>query len=241
MSCSTHGSLDELQDRLGCRFEDLGFLETALTHKSYANEHPHENRPCNERLEFLGDAVLDLAVGHLLMSSYPDETEGMLSRWRANLVNEKNLAEKARSLDLGRFLRLGKGEERTLGREKSSLLANTFEAVIGAIYLDRGYDPVFAVVATQFNRELVEMLEGIPAEEDFKTRLQEHTQSILKVTPRYTLKGEEGPDHDKLFHVELDLGGGSKALGHGKSKKEAEQRAAREMLERLRSMLFSDR
>lgn len=229
----------ELEARIGYAFRDPGRLSTALIHKSYANEHPGEGLTSNERMEFLGDSVLGLAISHLLMEAYAEEPEGVLSRWRAALVNERTLAQKARDLDLGRYLVLGKGEERTQGREKDSLLADAMEAVLAAVYLDGGFQQAFEVIRTLFHED-VTLRPWAPAAEDFKTRLQEHTQSSLRVTPRYILLGEEGPDHDKTFRVALDLGEGLVSVGKGRSKKEAEQRAAREMLERLSGPVGED-
>ncbi len=222
----------DLEEAIGHRFQDPLLLETALTHRSYVNEHPHKGLTSNERLEFLGDAVLDLAISHLLMVVHPEEPEGVLSKWRAALVREKSLAQKARALGLGSHLLLGKGEERTRGRQKNSLLADAYEAVLAAIYLDGGFEKALEVIRVQFYREIAERPWGLTAD-DFKTRLQEYTQSVLKVTPHYRLLCAQGPDHDKCFKVELDLGAGLKAVGTGKSKKEAEQDAAREMLDRL--------
>lgn len=222
----------DLEEAIGYRFKEPGLLETALTHRSYVNEHPHNGLTSNERLEFLGDAVLDLAISHLLMEVHPEEPEGVLSKWRSALVREKSLAQKARVLGLGSHLLLGKGEERTRGRQKNSLLADAYEAVLAAIYLDGGFQKALDVIRVQFYREIAERPWGL-TEDDFKTRLQEYTQSVLKVTPHYRLLWAQGPDHDKCFQVELDLGEGLKAVGNGKSKKEAEQNAAREMLERL--------
>lgn len=234
MKAREHGSLHELESAIGYRFREPRLLETALTHRSYMNEHPDEEATSNERLEFLGDAVLDLAISHLLMETHPDEPEGVLSKWRAALVNEKSLAQKAQSLGLGDYLLLGRGEERTDGRNKPSLLADAYEALLAAIYLDGDFSEAFKVIYRQFQSDVVRKPWEVTSE-DFKTQLQEYTQSVLKVTPRYVLIGEEGPDHDKVFHVQLDLGGGRKSVGRGKSKKEAEQWAAREMLERVLS------
>ncbi len=229
----------ELQKVVGHEFRDVHLLEIALTHRSYANEHAKEQLTSNERLEFLGDAVLELAISHLLMDAHADQAEGVLSRWRAALVNEKSLAQKARSLDLGKYLRLGKGEERTCGREKDSLLADAYEGLLAAIYLDGGFEKTLQIIQGQFHPEVMERPWEIQ-DEDFKTRLQEYTQSRLKLIPRYNLVGEEGPDHDKLFHVALEVGKRLKTLGHGRSKKEAEQQAARQMLEELTGSDESD-
>lgn len=221
---------------LGCEFQNLDLLETALTHRSYVNEHPKEGLESNERLEFLGDTVLGLAITHMLMEAHPGEPEGVLSRWRAALVNERSLARKARRMHLGTHLKLGKGELRTRGRDKDSLLADAYEALLGALYLDGGFEKALKVVREQFHRDVKEPPQD-PLQEDFKSRLQEHTQSLLKVTPKYVLVAEEGPDHEKLFHVRVEVGSELWGLGKGKTKKEAEQQAARELLESLFSMV----
>lgn len=225
-------SYKKIEKILGCEFRNQDLLETALTHRSYVNEHPREGLESNERLEFLGDTVLGLAVSHMLMEAHPGEPEGVLSRWRAALVNERSLAQKARRMHLGTHLRLGKGELRTRGREKDSLLADAYEALLGAVYLDRGFEKALQVVREQFRRDVKEP-PWSHLNEDFKTRLQEHTQSILRVTPTYVLVAEEGPDHEKLFHVRVEVGAELFGWGKGRSKKEAEQQAARALLEKL--------
>ena len=219
-----------LEDALGYCFIDPDRCSTALTHKSYINERSDTTGESNERMEFLGDAVLDLVVSHLLMETHREVPEGVLSKWRAALVNEKSLARKARSLNLGEYLLLGKGEDRSGGRDKDSILSDAFEALLGAVYLEGGYNDVFRVIRYHFMDEIKSLSED-RSSEDFKTRLQEYTQSVLKMTPRYRLVGEDGPDHDKVFHVELNLRDGLKTTGSGKSKKEAEQWAAKHMLE----------
>ncbi len=210
--------------RLGYRFHDRRLLEMALTHKSYLNENPSPAREDNERLEFLGDAVLNLAVGHLLMESLPLRAEGELSRSRALVVNEGGLARVAESLGLGDWLFLGKGEEQTGGRHKPSLLADACEAIVAAIYLDGGFEAAFRVVRQLFEPQMRAARD--PANADFKTRLQERAQGRLHCSPRYAVVAESGPDHDKVFEVVLTLNGREYARGTGKSKKEAEQRAA---------------
>ena len=232
MSPKTPQYYKTLEDALGYRFIDSDFCSTALTHKSYINERSDSTKESNERMEFLGDAVLDLVVSHLLMETHREVPEGVLSKWRAALVNEKSLARKARILNLGAYLLLGKGEDRSGGRDKDSILSDTFEAMLGAVYLEGGYNDVFRVIRYHFLDEILSLSKD-RSSEDFKTRLQEFTQSVLKVTPRYRLAGEEGPDHDKVFYVELNLRDGLKTTGSGKSKKEAEQWAARHMLEML--------
>lgn len=232
MSKEPTASHKQIQSTLGYEFRNPDLLETSLTHRSYVNEHSTDCLESNERLEFLGDAVLGLAVSHMLMEAHPGEPEGVLSRWRAALVNERSLASKARCINLGEHLRLGKGELRTRGREKDSLLADAYEALIGAVYLDGGFRKALQVVQEQFRRDVEEPPLGL-LHEDFKTRLQEHTQSVLREAPRYILVAEEGPDHEKLFHVRVEVGSGLSGLGKGRSKKEAEQQAARELLKRL--------
>jgi ribonuclease-3 len=215
---------DLLEAKLGHVFRDRRLLETALTHKSFINENPNSGHEDNERLEFLGDAVIGLTVGHLLMESQPLRSEGELSRSRASIVNEHGLASVADELGLGEWLFLGRGEEQTGGRRKPSILADACEAVMAAIYLDSGYEAAFRVV-----RQLVEpRLRGVQdaAAADHKTRLQERAQALLHCTPRYSLVAESGPDHEKVFDVVLTLNGREYARGQGKSKKEAEQRAA---------------
>ena len=220
-----------LEAKLGYCVRDRRLLEMALTHKSYLNENPAPNREDNERLEFLGDAVLNLTVGHLLMECQPLRTEGELSRSRALVVNEAGLARVADELCLGEWLFLGKGEEQTGGRHKPSLLADACEAVTAAIYLDGGFDAAFRVVRQLFDPRLREARD--PANVDFKTRLQERAQGQLHCSPRYTVVGEAGPDHDKVFEVALTLSGREVSRGRGHSKKEAEQRAAAQALHLL--------
>ena len=215
-----------LEASLGHRFTRPEHLETAVTHRS-TGERAH-----NETLEFLGDAVLSLAVSDLLMRAFPDAREGDLSKMRASLVNAEVLAQKGRELDLGRWLILGKGEERSGGRDKEKLLAAGYEAVLGAIYLDAGYEAGRQVVERHFADQLVHEPEA-PGHRDYKTRLQELTQRLYREMPVYTLTGEHGPDHEKEFVVELAVGGRVVGRGVGRSKKIAEQAAAMEALAAL--------
>jgi ribonuclease III len=215
---------ERLEGLLGYRFGSQELLERALTHRSHANETRGGAGGDNEKLEFLGDAVLDLVVGHLLMDRHPTLSEGELSVTRAQVVSEAGLSELAADLGLGEFLRLGKGEERTGGRHKPSLLADAFEAVVAAVYLDGGFDAARRLVERLLERRLT----GIDASgfHDFKTRLQESAQAKLKSTPEYRVVGEAGPDHDKTFEVAVFIKEREWARAAGKSKKEAEQRAA---------------
>jgi ribonuclease-3 len=221
-----------LEARLGFTFQCPERALEALTHKSFVNENRGAQSLDNERLEFLGDAVIDLAVSHRLMVLVPAATEGKLSRLRASLVNEEGLAGVARRLKLGELLRLGRGEERTGGREKSSLLADALEAVLAAIFMEQGFGAVEAVVARLFEERFVLARDG-DLDHDHKTELQERAQSLLRAAPRYRVTREEGPDHAKLFDVEVSVAGVAYGAGSGRNKKDAEQAAAKVALERL--------
>jgi len=220
-----------LETALGYHFRNPHLLAEALRHRSYVNEHPQDQTTDNERLEFLGDAVLNLVVSHMLMRQAPQLTEGELSRTRAHLVNESHLAQVARDLQLGSWIQLGRGEAQTGGHDKPSILSDTLEAVLAAIYLDGGFQAAFDVI----DRRLGFRLEGIGAPEeivDFKSRLQELAQNQEKTVPAYRVVEESGPDHDKTFVVELNLKQ-LKTVGTGRSKKAAEQQAAQEALKLL--------
>lgn len=217
-----------LQVTLGHRFTVMTLLEEALRHSSFVNEHAVAGLRDNERLEFLGDAVLNLVIGDLLMRAYPALREGDLSRIRANMVNETQLAEVARSMDLGRYLLLGKGEAQTGGQEKNSILANAVEAVVAAVYQDGGFQAAFGVIERHF-RALIEAAADGLGGQDFKSRLQEAVQGKFREVPRYRVVEELGPDHDKTFSVVMAVGD-LETRGTGKSKKLAEQDAARKAL-----------
>ena len=223
--------LEDLVVALGYHFNNAQRLTAALRHSSFVNEHPLANITSNERLEFLGDAVLNLAISHLLMKRYPDLTEGELSRNRAQLVNETELAAIAREIGLGPHLLLGKGEALSDGSQKNSILADATEAVIAAIYLDGGFDAAFTFVDNKFRKRLCSF-NGNRYETDYKSMLQERVQSIYHEVPRYHVVDESGPDHDKTFTVRMTVAGIT-AEGDGKSKKLAEQEAARSGLELL--------
>lgn len=215
-------------------FKDVRLLHRALTHRSYVNECAEPAVADNERLEFLGDAVLDLVVSNELMQRLPQAREGELSRVRASMVSEPALAELARTLGLGPALRLGRGEELSGGRDKPSLLADGFEALVAAMYLDGGME-----VATQFVLSRVKM--PTPEEirsSDSKTALQHRVQAEFKVAPRYRLARSEGPDHAKVFYVEITVSDRVMAQGAGSSKKEAEQAAAAAALLRFEDPAF---
>jgi ribonuclease-3 len=220
---------DDLFKKLGYVFDETALLSQALTHASYVNEQPGMGLKDNERLEFLGDAVLDLAISRILMETFEEAEEGDLSKFRAMVVDEAGLCRAALDLGLGSYIRLGKGEAQSGGREKPSILANTMEAVLGALYLEAGFDKSLDIIRRLFSPFLERLMQGSGVH-DFKSRLQEHTQQYLKSTPTYRLLEEFGPAHDKTFRVEVTLTGRKLAEGEGKSKKEAEQNAAREAL-----------
>jgi ribonuclease-3 len=224
--------LSDFTSELGYEFTHLEFIEEAFRHSSFVNEQASGALRDNERLEFLGDAVLNLVAGHLLMMRFPDLKEGDLSRMRANLVNASQLAALARSIDLGAYIQLGKGEMLTQGREKNSILAGAFEAVLAAVYLDGGFRAAFGVIEKHM-APLLKEISVADGFQDFKSQLQELVQITHHQVPVYTVVYEGGPDHDKTFGVVLtvhDL----KTEGTGKSKKLAEQDAARKALDILK-------
>jgi ribonuclease-3 len=222
--------LERLQDMLGYQFKNEDLLLRALVHRSFAYEN-QDVASDNETLEFLGDSVLGLAISHLLLELFPDYDEGELSRLRSSIVNERELAQIATSVHLGNFLLLGKGEELSGGRQKASLLANGLEAVLAAVYLDGGLESAIRLVRKVFHGYLEHREEDHfllkALDKDYKTQLQEITQARLKLTPIYFLEAEEGPDHDKTFFMRVAIGDLVLAHGYGKSKKEAQQEAAR--------------
>jgi ribonuclease III len=217
----------EFSEKLGYEFTKPELLAEAFRHASYVNELGDGSLRDNERMEFLGDAVLDLAVSDILMEAFQEAREGPLSKWRASVVNEKVLSELARELELGNYLYLGRGEELSGGREKPSILADTFEAVLGAVYLDSGFETAKEIIRNLLLYH-IEKLKGPGLDEDFKSLLQEYTQETHKTRPEYVLVSESGPPHDRTFRVALVIKGRTVSKGEGKSKKEAEQKAARE-------------
>jgi ribonuclease-3 len=217
--------LKPFEERLGYAFTQPELLEEALRHSSYAHEQEGPDSRDNERLEFLGDAVLDLAISHLLMQLFESAREGDLSKYRASVVNEKILSQVAGDLGIGEVLLLGKGEEMGGGRTKPSILADALEALLGAVYLDAGFDRTMGIVQSLFDPLIRNLSESM---EDYKSLLQEYTQNVYKVRPEYLVIHESGPSHDKLFRVAIYLRGKILAEAEGKNKKEAEQKAARE-------------
>jgi ribonuclease-3 len=233
---------EQLEERLGHRFQNPALLERALTHSSAVPElraSQTEQAPVeisaenNERLEFLGDAVLELLASEYLLDTFPEWSEGQLSKSRARIVNARSLESAARRLGLGDHLRMGRGEEKTGGRDKQTLLADAFEAILAAVYLDAGLGAAREVLRlVLFEHALEERGESI-SESDRKSALQEFLQGRGQPPAEYRLAGESGPDHQKIFHIEVWANGERLASGVGTTKKEAEQKAASKALERL--------
>jgi ribonuclease-3 len=218
-------------DKHELAFNDPALLAEALTHRSYLNEHPSALTH-NERLEFLGDAVLELAVTHFLFNKYPAKDEGDLTAYRAALVNTVSLAKTAEAIGINNALRLSKGEAKDTGRARENILANAFEALVGALYMDQGYAAAEAFIA----RHLYGKIEGVIAEksyQDAKSRFQEAAQEKRSITPHYKTVAEEGPDHARVFTVAVYLTHEQMATGTGKSKQDAEQAAAQNALDRV--------
>jgi ribonuclease-3 len=223
---------DEIEKKIGISFKDEKLLKKAMTHRSYLNENREEQLESNERLEFLGDAVLELIISSFLYEEYPERTEGELTGIRSAIVRTESLAQESRRLGFGDNLLMSKGEEDSGGKDKDYLLANTYEAILGAIFLDQGLD-----ISRDFvNRTILKQLPHIMENELFidpKTKAQELIQAKYKVTPTYNVVKEEGPDHDKAFTVVLKIGKKDFSNGFGYSKQKAEEDAARKAIEKL--------
>lgn len=223
-------ALQTLQSRIGYRFRNVRLLQSAITHPSYVNEHP-EDGPDNQRLEFLGDAVLGFAVAVWIFQRYPSFKEGEMTRLRAALVREETLARFAEGLGIGEFLRLGRGEEEGGGRKRSANLGDSFEALLGALCLDGGLGQVQELLHDIVEPEAEAILKA-EADRDAKSQLQEWAQAELGVTPRYRITNESGPDHAKKFTAEVLLGRKVVGRGDGHSKQTAERSAAEQALQR---------
>lgn len=219
-----------LEEQIGITFKNKKLLDTAFVHKSYMNEYRGKaKKEDNERIEFLGDAVLELVVTEYLYKTYPRKSEGELTNWRAALVKGKHLAEVAGDLKLGNYLYLSKGEEKSGGRKKSYILANTLEALIGALYLDKGYKIAHDFISSFILERLEQILErGLHI--DAKSHLQELSQEKISLTPEYKLISESGPDHSKKFIMGVCIGNKKAGEGSGSSKQKAEEDAARKAL-----------
>jgi ribonuclease III len=219
----------ELENKLGVIYKNKDLLTQAFIHRSYLNENPQVDLGNNERLEFLGDAVLELAATEFLYAKYPAESEGKLTSWRAALVNTKMISAAAQKIGFGDFLLLSKGEAKEDGKSRQYILANTFEAFIGSLYLDQGYAPCRDFIAKNLLVELPDIIEK-ELYKDAKSRFQEVAQEIVKVTPTYQVLSEQGPDHAKYFWVGVFLGRELVAKGGGYSKQEAEEETAKAAL-----------
>jgi ribonuclease-3 len=226
----TRLGIEETEKNIGYVFKDKKLIETALTHSSFANEN---HVVCNERLEFLGDAILGFVVGSYIYNEYPQLPEGKLTKLRASVVCETMLAKKARELKLNASLRLGRGEEHTGGRDRNSIIADAFESVIGAMYLDGGIDEASRFILGQLIPEIKEMQSSVRIL-DGKTCLQEIIQKNCKTPIEYVIVDESGPAHNKSFRTEVRLGGKVLGSGSGHSKKEAEQNAAIDAINKLK-------
>ena len=226
-------TISDFQTRLNYTFRDVELLERALTHKSFANERREAASSNNERLEFLGDTVLDFLIGDLLYRTFPSLQEGALSKIKAHLVSAAILGEKGRALETGRFLRMGTGEARSGGSEKLSLVADAFEAIVAAIYLDGGLGAAEVFVRAQFWRDVSGIDLADLSFHDYKTALQEAAQGLGLPLPEYRVVGESGPDHEKAFEVDVLWDGEAFASGQGSSKREAQRKAAKEALRKL--------
>lgn len=222
---------DEIETRVGYVFHDTDLLSEALTHSTYANEHRAEGLPDNQRLEFLGDTIVNAAITRKVFLEFPDGDEGRLTKIRAELISENTLVRIARNLDLGKALRLGKGEENDGGREKPSILADAYEALIGAIFLDSSFEQAYHVVERHVN-EALGSLSGISLS-DYKSLLIEHCQARFRCQPELVVDEETGPEHGKTFIVVVKLDGVALGRGEGRSKKQAAQVACREALRSL--------
>ena len=221
----------QLEEKIGYRFNDIAILRNAVTHSSYIKEHDRREKS-NERLEFLGDAFFDAIIGEELYRSFPEKEEGFLSRTRAALVCEKSLANEAQKLDIGRYLLLGNGEERNGGRHRESILADTMEAIFGAVYLDGGFEAALPLVMEHVIRPLAEQAMESDRK-DYKTQLQELVQKRRMGAIQYELTGAEGPEHQRIFHMVVLIAGIPMGSGSGSSKQAAGQSAAQAALKIL--------
>jgi len=223
-------NIKEFETELGVSFNDSNVLQRAFTHRSYINEHKESGLEHNERLEFLGDAVLELAVTDFLFNKYPDKTEGELTSYRAALVNTNSLSDASTRLGINKYLLLSKGEAQDTGRARQYILANTFEAIVGALYVDQGYSAAEKFIADNLFG-LIEEIVSKRLWQDSKSLFQEKAQEHVSITPRYELIEEKGPDHDREFVIGVYLNKEIIATGKGQAKQEAEQEAAKNALE----------
>lgn len=236
MTKTNHDLIEEFRERLSLGLNDIGLLKKVFVHSSYVNETAAKTKAVlqsNETLEFIGDSVLSLAISDMLLKKHPQAGEGGLTSMRARLVNQKALAGLAVDLCLGKYMLLGKGEHSGGGRDNPRILAGAFEALIGAIYLELGFEKVFLLIEKLFAPKITG-LATLPGHFDYKPALQELTQRLYKETPVYKVAGEEGPAHRKSFFIEVIVNGRVMGSGSASSKKEAEQKAAEEALKNLK-------
>ncbi|MDR7869914.1 MAG: ribonuclease III [Tissierellaceae bacterium] len=226
-------NLASLEKNLNYKFKDYKLLKLAMTHSSYSNEHKMDIVENNERLEFLGDAILNLVVSQYLYKKYPNHPEGELTKIRAKVVCESSLAYAAKKIEVGRFLLLGKGEESTGGRERDSILADAAEAIVGALYMDSDFETTNSILLSNFELDIVHAVAKGDLFIDYKTELQEIIQKNGKSTMEYVVTREEGPDHNKKFFMDVIVNDETIGTGVGRNKKDAEQMAAKEALIRL--------
>lgn len=225
--------LAELENSLNYKFNDISLLNLAMTHSSYANEHRLGVVENNERLEFLGDTILNLVVSQYLYKKYPNHPEGELTKIRAKVVCEYSLAYVAKKINTGKFLLLGRGEEATGGRDRESILADAAEAIVGALYMDSDFETTSSILLNLFESDIVRAVAKGDLFNDFKTELQEFVQKNGKSNMEYMVVKEEGPDHNKKFFIDVFIDGEVIGSGNGRNKKDAEQMAARKALIRL--------
>lgn len=225
-------ALTELQEAIGFQFYNIGFLLEAMAHRSYLNENPEAGFKSNERLEFLGDSIIGFIVAETLFQEFPLLSEGEMTRLRSHIVSQEGLSSIARRMNLGKYLLLSKGESLTGGRDRDSNLARTCESLIGAIFLDKGLPAVKDFLLDKITME--EIFDLMTSESfDFKSKLQEYTQAKYQLTPTYEIAKEEGPSHDKTFAIQVKVGEKIVGRGQGKSKKKAEEKAAKNALRNL--------
>lgn len=224
--------IHELEEKIGYTFKKKYLINRALTHSSYANEMGLSYVEHNERLEFLGDSVLSLVISEYIFKKYKDKPEGKLTKIRANIVCESSLYRRAKDISLGDYLLIGKGEELTGGRERMSILADAYEALIASIYIDGGLDKAKEFIIRELSRSFEDVVKGLSSK-DYKTKLQEQIQKVHDSTIKYEIEDEQGPDHDRTFYASVAVNGKVIGRGQGKSKKEAEQEAAHKALEFL--------
>lgn len=222
--------LNPLEENLNYQFKDKNLLKTALTHSSYANEHDMKITENNERLEFLGDTIVSLIVSQYLYKKYPYYPEGELTKIRARVVCESSLAFVAKKINLGDYILLGKGEESTGGRYRESILGDASEALVGAVYMDSDFETTNKLMLDKFENDLVHAVAKGSLFIDYKTGLQENLQKRKRARIEYSVAREEGPDHNKIFHIDVLIDGEVVGQGSGRNKKEAEQMAAKEAL-----------